>query len=202
MLDLSDQLQLFDWLETLKQMALPDLVFANAGMNINTGPDNQGESWQAMDKLLDLNVKSTMALIHHMALLMRQRGSGQLVLISSLAAWFGLPVTPSYSASKAAVKAYGEGLRGWLAGSGVGVSVVMPGYIQSDMCEAMPGPKPFMLTPAQAVQRISKGVARNRPRIVFPWLLGYGCWWLTVLPPGLSQWILQKLDYTPHKPGV
>ena len=37
------------------------------------------------------------------------------MLISSLAGYFGLPVTPSYCASKAAVKAYGEALRGWLA---------------------------------------------------------------------------------------
>ena len=48
----------------------------------------------------------------------RARGQGQIALLSSLAAYFGLPVTPCYCASKAAIKAYGEALRGWLSSFG------------------------------------------------------------------------------------
>ena len=52
---------------------VPDLVFANAGMNINTGEDQSGEQWAEMDALLDLNVKSTLMLTHYMALAMKQK---------------------------------------------------------------------------------------------------------------------------------
>ena len=126
---------------------------------------------------------------------MRARGRGQIALISSLAAYYGLPVTPSYCASKAAIKTYGEALRGWLAREGVRVSVVMPGYVESKMCREMPGPKPFLWSPERAARCIRRGLARNQARISFPFPLNFGTWWLSVLPPTVSQRILRLLDY-------
>jgi len=194
-LDLCDRLALSQWLDELLAHTVPDLVFANAGANTDTGPEGAGESWEAIEQLLELNVRSTLYLLHRLATVMREQGSGQLVLISSLAAWFGLPVTPAYSASKAAVKAYGEGLKGWLEGSGVSVSVVMPGYVSSPMCHAMPGPKPFIWQPDRAARYIVSRVAAGRARISFPFPLNWGCWWLSVLPAGLSHRMLRLVGY-------
>lgn len=193
--DLTDSARLQLWINELLADDIPDLVFANAGMNINTGADQQGESWSDIDKLLDLNVKSVVQLVHHMALAMKKQGRGQLVLMSSLAAYHGLAVTPSYCASKAAIKAYGEALRGWLSDDNVGVTVVMPGYVKSNMCDEMPGPKPFLLSPDRAARIIEKGVAANRACISFPFPLNLGTWCLMLLPSRLSQWILKRLNY-------
>lgn len=194
-LDLTDRAALKDWIEQLKSDGVPDLFIACAGMNCNTGPAREGECWEQAQVLLELNIMSTLMLSHHLAQSMRVRKQGQIVLISSLAAGFGLPVTPSYSASKAAVKAYGEALRGGLESSGVGVTVVMPGYVSSDMCDAMPGPKPFLWTATKAAKVIRKGVERNRPRISFPFPLNWGCWWLSVLPAAVSHRIVRWLGY-------
>ncbi|WP_432697884.1 SDR family NAD(P)-dependent oxidoreductase [Marinobacterium sp. YM272] len=194
-IDLCDRESLREWVDELVVGEVPDLVFANAGMNINTGLDNAGESWEATEQLLELNIRSTFYLTHLMAKAMRVKGQGQLVLLSSLAAWFGLPVTPAYSASKAAVKAYGEGLRGWLSGSGVSVTVVMPGYVSSAMCDAMPGPKPFLWRADRAAGYIRSRVARRRGRVSFPFPLNFGTWWLAVLPAGLSHRILRLMGY-------
>lgn len=193
--DLSDLEMTQRWCGELVAGGVPDIVIANAGININTGAEQSGEQWSQMEDLLNLNVKSTMMLIHHMALAMKQRKAGQLVLMSSLAAYYGLPVTPSYSASKAALKAYAEGIRGWLAPHNVGVTVVMPGYVSSDMCHAMPGPKPFMWAPERAAKAIKQGVAKNRARISFPFPLNFGCWWLAVLPSAISQRIVKWMNY-------
>lgn len=194
-LDLCDRQALVRWVDKVLEAGTPDLVFANAGMNINTGPDCSGESWEETEQLLELNVRSTFYLAHRLAKSMKQQGRGQLVLLSSLAAWFGLPVTPAYSASKAAVKAYGEGLRGWLSGSGVTVTVVMPGYVSSAMCDAMPGPKPFLWRPERAARYIRSRVARGRARISFPFPLNWGTWWLAVLPAGLSHRIVRLMGF-------
>jgi len=197
LLDLRDRVALQAWMSQFVEDRLPDLVIANAGINVHGNGSGEPEPWAQAEALLEVNVRSTLALAHHFGEQMRRRRRGQLVLISSLAAWYGLPVTPSYSASKAAVKAYGEGMRGRLAPFGVGVTVVMPGYVKSPMCSAMPGPKPLLWEPERAARAIMQGVRRNRARITFPFPLNWGCWWLAVLPAALSQRLLRWLDYTP-----
>lgn len=193
--DLRQIADLRSWATRLAKEQLPDLVIVNAGMNTNTGPKGEGESWEAIEALLDLNIKSSFALIDALIPAMRRRGSGQIAIISSLAAYYGLPVTPTYCASKAALKSYGEALRGWLAKEDIRVNVVMPGYVRSAMCDEMPGPKPFLWPPEKAARVIAEGLRRNKARITFPFPLNLGTWFLAVLPPSLSQWIVRQLNY-------
>lgn len=194
-LDVRDHDALRQWLTDISYTEAPDLVIANAGVNINTGPAQQGERWDDMHRLFDVNIKAAMATLHATVPAMRARGSGQVALVSSLAAWRGLPETPSYSASKAAVKVYGEAMRDLLAGQGVKVNVIMPGYVESQMCADMPGPKPFLWRADKAARVILRGLARNRARISFPFPLNLGCFLLAVIHPAVSGWILQRLGY-------
>lgn len=194
--DLTDDTRLFAWLEELAESGLPDIVIANAGQNTHVASATELEPWQEVSDLMAINLRTPMAMVNYLAPHMVARGHGQLVLVSSLAAWHGLPVTPSYSASKAGLKAFGEGLRGHLAPRGVGVSVVMPGYVSSRMCHAMPGPKPWEWPPEKAARAIKTGIERNRARISFPFPLNFGCWWLAVLPAAISQRLVRLMGYT------
>ncbi|MDH4383722.1 MAG: SDR family NAD(P)-dependent oxidoreductase, partial [Gammaproteobacteria bacterium] len=109
------------WLTALCLAEAPDLVLLTAGLNTHVGPDGELEDWASVEALLDVNVWAVMATVDAVLPAMRRRGAGQIALFSSLAAYHGLALTPSYSASKAAIKAYGEALRGLLAPSGIAV---------------------------------------------------------------------------------
>ena len=194
-LDVRNREELSAWLRETCQQEKVDLVIVNAGVNTNIGPEGTGERWEDVQALIEVNVLAAMATVDSVLPSMRSRGAGQIALISSLAAYFGLPVTPSYCASKAAVKAYGEALRGWLAPEGIRVNVVMPGYVESQMCRDMPGPKPFLWPAERAAHFIKHGLARNQGRISFPFPLNFGSWWLSVLPPMISERILRLLGY-------
>ncbi len=192
MLELRDSSRLVAWLNSLPPL---DLVIINAGMNTYTQAANALEPWDEAEALLDVNLKAAMLIVHTVLPAMRLRNRGQIALISSLAACFGLPVTPTYCASKAALKVYGEALRGRLAKAGIRVNVVMPGYVTSPMCQAMPGPKPFEWSAERAARVIRRGLARDQARIAFPFPLALGSWFLGVLPVGLSLLIVQWLGY-------
>ena len=193
--DLREREQLSKWLKSVCGQTVPDLLIVNAGVNIHGGPSNSGENWFEVEALLEVNIRAALATVNGVLPFMRQRGYGQIALISSLAAYHGLPMTPSYCASKAALKAYGEGLRSWLAGEGVKVNVVMPGYVESAMCDDMPGPKPFLWGAEKAAQTIKYGLERNKARISFPFPLNLGTWFLAVLPAGISQRLLRLFGY-------
>ena len=191
-LDLRDLVDARHWVESLGPL---DLVIVNAGMNTHIGQAGEPEPWEDVEALLDVNLKAAIAIVQAVLPAMRRRGRGQIALISSLAGYFGLPTTPAYCASKAGLKAYGEGLRGWLAPEGIKINVIMPGYVKSRMCDDMPGPKPFLWPPERAARVIQYGLERNKARISFPFPLNLGTWALAVLPAECSTIILRWLGY-------
>lgn len=195
LLDVRDFIALRAWLEALGSL---DLLVINAGMNTHIGSNGEMEPWADVEALLDVNLKAAMVIVQAVLPAMRARRSGQIALVSSLAGYFGLPVTPTYCATKAGLKAYGEALRGGLGPEGIRVNVVMPGYVKSPMCDDMPGPKPFLWSPERAAQAIRRGLARDKARISFPFPLNWGTWWLAVLPAGLSSRIVRWLGFGRH----
>jgi short-subunit dehydrogenase len=185
-LDVTDQEALAQWIGSHDQRFPLDLVIANAGVS-STIPDRRhGESWADICQVFDTNVRGALATIHPALAGMRARGRGQIALMSSLGGFVGMAISPSYNASKAAIKVYGEGLRGWLAPQGVGVTVICPGFVKSAMSDAYPGPRPFMISADRAADIIKKGLAGNPARIAFPFPLALAMWFLAALPPAMS----------------
>ena len=194
-LDLRRRDALRQWTDELCANGLPDLVIANAGRNTNIGPVGKGEPVSEVEALVDVNLLATMALVDGLLPAMRKRGSGQIAIVSSLASYYGLPTTPAYCATKAALRTWGTSLRGWLHSEGIRINVVLPGYVSSPMCDAMPGPKPFLWQPERAAKVIRRGLKRDWARISFPFPLNLGIWGLSVLPACLAMPIARILGY-------
>jgi short-subunit dehydrogenase len=182
-------------LRSLSTQHVIDLAIVNAGVSIAIGDGAQAENWDVARAVLAVNLDGAIATVSGVLPEMRRRSAGQIALVSSLAAYFGLPVTPIYCASKAALKTYGEALRGWLAPQGIAVNVVMPGFVRTPMSDEFQGTKPLMISPERAANLIRRGLERNQARIAFPRRLALTMWLLSALPAALSQWMVRTAGF-------
>jgi short-subunit dehydrogenase len=194
--DLRDGAKAIEALRNVSSQYSIDLAIVNAGVSSAIGKGLEAEHWDTARAVLAVNLDGAIATVAGVLPEMRRRGAGQIAIVSSLAAYFGLPITPIYCASKAAVKAYGEALRGWLAPQGIAVNVVMPGFVRTPMSDQFPGAKPMLLSPEQTATLIRRGLERNRARIAFPRRLALGMWFLSVLPAAVSQRIVRIAGFS------
>ena len=174
-----------------------DLVIANAGISGGTG--TEGESGDQVRNLFATNVDGVFNTVLPLIPRMTERGHGQIAIMASLASFNGWPGAPAYSASKAAVRVYAEGLRGSLRDRGVRVSAVCPGFTESRMTAVNEYKMPFLMPADQAAGIIARGLARNAGRIAFPWPAYILSGMIGILPPWLCSLILTKL---PQKASI
>jgi short-subunit dehydrogenase len=194
--DLRDADAVVRELRLVSQREPIDLAIVNAGVTRMIGAGEEAESWEVGREILAVNLDGALATVAGVLPDMRRRGCGQIALMSSLAGVYGLPQTPTYSASKAALKAYGEALRLWLAPQGVAVNVVLPGFVVTPMTASLKGPKPALLSSERAALLIRGGLARNQACIAFPRSLAWGLRWLSVMPAPLTERIMRALGFS------
>ena len=168
----------------LANQGVPDVVIANAGISI--GMDSAIRSdLDVMVRTFATNNVGMAATFQPFISAMTKRGSGALVGIGSVAGIRGLPGHGAYCASKAAVIAYCESLRGELKTSGVKVVTICPGYIDTPLTQKNRYAMPFLMPPEafadQAFAAIKAGVSYR----VIPWQMGAVAKLLRLLPNAL-----------------
>lgn len=190
-LDVTDRAALANWLEASDTRQPIDLLIANAGISAGTG--EAGETVAQAEKIFAVNLAGLLNTLHPIIPRMQQRGRGQIALMASLAGLRGLPTAPAYSASKGAVRLYGEGLREALAPFGISVSVICPGFIRTPMTAVNKFPMPFLMEVNEAARRMKSGLARKKARIAFPGPLYAAVWLLAALPVSWGDCLLRRL---------
>ncbi|MBO0346087.1 SDR family NAD(P)-dependent oxidoreductase [Roseibium sp. CAU 1637] len=164
-----------------------DLVIANAGVTAGLGAGNSHEALEDFDRQIDINLRGTVHTVGAVVEGMRSRLRGQVVLISSLAGMRALPEMPGYSATKAAVIAYGHSLRGWLRPFGVSVTIICPGFVTTPMSARHNGPKPLEWSAEKAADRMWRAIEAKRAFFAFPFLLAWGIRLQNLLPAKLGD---------------
>ncbi|MEI6203329.1 MAG: SDR family NAD(P)-dependent oxidoreductase [Enhydrobacter sp.] len=181
LIDVVDRGALAEWLTKFDDAHPVDLVIANAGISIDK--DNSSlDDFSIVRKTLDVNVGGVLNTVEPLVARMMARRKGQIAVVSSLAGFVGLPYSASYNASKAAVRVWGESIRYVLKKSGIGVSVICPGFVVSRMTAEAPFKMPFLMTSARASKIIRNGLARNKARIAFPTPTKTAVWFGALLP--------------------
>ena len=167
--------------ECLAEQGVPDVVIANAGISV--GMDTAEEDdLEVMARTFATNNTGLAATFHPFVKAMAARGSGRLVGVASVAAIRGLPGHGAYCASKAAVVAYCESLRGELRVSGVRVVTLLPGYVDTPLTRENRYAMPFLLSPEVFAERAFAAIDSGTSYRVIPWQMGVVAKLLRILP--------------------
>lgn len=160
-----------------------DIAIANAGISIRSTmrrlelDDARAMSRTNFEGVLNLYVATVPAMI--------ERGSGHFVAISSISSFRGIPGLAVYSATKAAVRALMEAARVELASTGVRVTTVNPGFVETEMTNDSPMPMPFLVRAEPAARTIADAIESGKKELNFPLPMTLFMRLVRMLPIGL-----------------
>ena len=193
--DVTDTGAVSAWLLGADDAVPVDLVLACAGVSAGTQPDGAPEGVALAGMQVRANLLGAVHTVEPLLPRMLARGRGHLAVVSSVAGLRGLPYSPAYSASKAGVRAYGEGLRALLAPRGVAVSVVVPGFFDTPMTDRFKGPKPGLMSLDRMVSAVRRGLDRRAARIVVPRMLAIELVLADLIPAWAGDRILRSVRF-------
>jgi len=172
-----------------------DVLISNAG--IPAGGVLTALAQEEIDHALEVNLRAPIALARAVAPGMVQRGRGHIVFVSSLQGKAAVPASSVYSATKFGLRGFALGLRQDLRAHGVGVSVVLPGFVSEAGMFADAGatlPPGVGARPPEAVARaVLSAIDRDRAEVeVAPIPLRLGTA-VAAIAPGLSASVSRRL---------
>lgn len=165
----------------IEHQGVPDVVVASAGISIGMDTAVRADI-DVMARLFAVNNIGTAATFHPFIDAMRRRGTGVLVGIGSVNGVRGFPGHGANCASKAAVIAYCESLRGELRATGVKVVTVCPGYVDTPLTKRNRYAMPFLLPAADFADKAWQAIETGVSYTVIPWQMGVVAKLLRMLP--------------------
>lgn len=189
-LDCSDADATYEAVRAIDQRKPLDLVIANAGAGFPTPAS--AFDWRAVKQILDLNVLGAAATLSAALTGMVERNSGQLVAMASLAGYRGLPGSAAYCASKAALISFCESLRIDLRDSGVGVTTICPGFVETAMTAKIKGKLPFLVKLDDAVAIMCKAIERREAHCAFPRPMAAAARGGQLMSRSVYEWVASK----------
>src|SRR5574341_896503 len=184
-----------DQVERLVQRTLDtwdriDLLIANAGLYVR-GPVNT-LAVQDFERSMAVNFYGVLYPILSVLPVMQQQRSGHIVLMSTLDAKKGMPTDGPYVAAKSAAAGFCEVLRQELHGSGVEVTIVYPGRVDTPMIEGMKvHPISAKIAPESVARATLRGIRRRRAEVVVPAFRGWSMILADALFPRLADWVVR-----------
>lgn len=172
-----------------------DVLVANAGLPASGRLE--GFDPTELDRCIDVNLRAPIHLARAAVPAMLARGRGHVVLVSSLAGVATAPESSLYAATKFGLRGFGLALRQDLAGSGVGVSVLLPGFVRDAGMFAESGatlpPGVGTRSPQEVAAAAVSAVERDRAEVVVaPLPLTAGAY-LAGLVPGPAGRVARRL---------
>ena len=182
----------------MASQGLPDVVVACAGISV--GMDSAvRDDLDVMRDVFAINNIGMAATFHPFVAAMRARRRGTLVGIASVSAIRGLPGHGAYCASKSAVVAYCESLRGECRADGVRVVTLLPGYIATPLTSKNPYSMPFLMAPDAFAEQAFRAIQAGSSYRVIPWQMGVVAKLLRLLPNALFDRLMAGRGRKPRR---
>lgn len=143
-----------------------DLLIANAGIGYKFKTKIPDFEWSY--KMVNVNLLGVMYAFEGALDVMIPRGKGQLVAISSIAGYNGLPGVSAYSATKAAVQKYCESLHLDLRQFNINVTTICPGFVETPLTSNNQHVMPFIVKAPRAAELIARAIEKKKMVYAFP----------------------------------
>jgi len=166
------------------------LVVLNAG--IYEPMRAQTFSAEKAKKTFDVNLTGAANGLEPVLAKMIAQKTGHVALVASVAGYRGLPNAAAYSATKAGLIAMAEALAMDLVDLGVRISVINPGFVETEATSVNEFEMPMLLQPEDAAKRIADGLARPGFEIRFPWQFAMFLRLIGWLPNRPYIWAVRK----------
>ncbi len=185
--DTSNEIQVKSAIEDFaSQQGRLDIVYANAGIG-GADPIWKGET-KGIHHILNVNIHGVVNTVYHAVPIMIKQQSGMIGVVSSVAAFKGLPRHGTYSGSKAAIRKMVDGWRYDLIRNNIQITTIHPGFIDTPMVKNNKF-MPFLMDVETAVIKIVKAMESGRKSYIFPWQ-----WrWVIPLMKIVPDWVINAI---------
>ena len=144
-------------------------------------------------EIMEVNFFGTLNSINAVYEYYKQKKTGQISIVSSVAGYRGLPAAGAYCASKSALSSFAESLYFDLKRSKVKVTLVSPGFIKTPMTDQNDFPMPMIKSPEFAADQIYNGLIKKSGfEIHFPKVFTFFMKFLRILPSSIYFRFLEK----------
>ncbi|MCY7346268.1 MAG: SDR family NAD(P)-dependent oxidoreductase [Pyrinomonadaceae bacterium] len=169
--DVTDAKAVADAAETFRnEFGKIDILIANAGIGGNND-ETRNLNAEAVAKVININLLGAVNAVAAVLPAMLVNKSGQLVAVSSLAGFRGLPKSAAYSASKAGMTAFFESVRLDVQTKGVAVTIIQPGFIKTPLTSGRANKMPFLMELEDSIPHFLRAIEKRVKFAAFPWQL-------------------------------
>ena len=165
-----------------------DIIIANAGISDWSKPATP--NFSQGKKIIQTNVLGVLNTFAPAIDIFLKEGKGQLVAISSVAAFSGIPGSSFYCASKSAVFRLCESLTIDLKPKNIAVTTICPGFIKTPLTDKNAHGMPFIIEADVAALKIAKAIEKKKALLLFPWQMAIVITFLNKIPRSLYRYIM------------
>ena len=182
--------------KTIKKYGIPDIVLLNAGTN---NPNSKYIfSIEETEQIFKINFFGTLNCLHALLPFLKKKNNSQVIFMSSVAGYRGLPYAAAYCSSKSAITTFAESIYNQCKNLGVAIRVINPGFVRTPLTDKNEFKMP-MIIPAEKAADIMyrKIIFSKKFEINCPWLFCFIMKILKILPNSLyfslTQLLIKKL---------